>query len=315
MALQLPGRSSSAVTGTSGAIVRFSDSDAVYFLQAGTLHYIAMPRWLPDNGFGGAGSAVVLPPELRPAFRWARPASLRYDREQFLKPLASGTLHMREIAASQLSGTGLEIGAGANPFPIPLHCDVLYGDLYTYAELLAHPYPGQESYKFVEPTIRCELDDLSAIPDQSLDFIVACHVIEHTRSPISAIVQAHRVLKPGGSIVLVVPNKVRTFDNERPVTELEHLVRDHVDYSRERDRDHYVEFYTLAFRSPQYDDAYVEKQFQEAFPIHYHVWTYESFQRMIRHILDEMKLFSSVWSHDTIYDDKDANEFYFVLTK
>lgn len=315
MARLLPEQSSSAVTGTSGAIVRFVDNDAVYFLQGGSLHYVSTPRWLTENGFRWPESVNVLPPDLRPAFRWGRPAAVRWTREEFLNPPPSGTLHMREIAASQLSGTGLEIGAGASPFPIPLHCNVLYGDLYTYAELLAHPYPGQESYKFVEPTIRCELDDLGAIPDDSLDFLVACHVIEHTRSPISAIAQAHRTLKPGGSLVLVVPNKVRTFDNAPPITPLDHLIRDHVDYDRERDRDHFREFYTLAFRSPQYDNAYIEKQFQDAFPIHYHVWTYESFREMTQYILSDMGIFSSFWSHDTIYADKDANEFYFVLTK
>lgn len=298
-----------------GTVVRFAGGDEVYFLTKGVLHYVSKARWLGENGFVWPDSVVELPAELKGSLRWGRPAALRWSEADWRAPPQLTPLELRELAASRLRGRGLEIGAGASPFPVPLECEVVYGDLYTFAELLAQPYPGQDTNRFVEPTVRCELDDLSSIADETLDFLVACHVIEHTRSPITAIVHAHRVLRDGGSLVLVVPDKERTFDHQRPLTTLDHLVRDHTHYDRERDRAHYDEFYSLAFPSPQHDEAYVADRFKEAFPIHYHVWNYRSFSEMIRYVQEGLGLFSSVWSHGTAIDDPAANEFYFVLTR
>lgn len=44
--------------------------------------------------------------------------------------------------------------------------------------------------------------------DGALDVVVSSECIEHTRDPLSAVREMGRVLKPGGVLVLTVPNKV-----------------------------------------------------------------------------------------------------------
>jgi len=149
---------------------------------------------------------------------------------------------MREAITASLNGFGLEIGAGASPFPVPLRCRVVYGDRLAYDQLCAERYPGQRVFDIVIPDITNDVDTIENGADSSLDFLIACHVIEHTRNPIGAIATAWRELKPGGRLVLVVPEKQRTFDRDRPLTPLEHLVEDHLNPDRARDFAYYEQF-------------------------------------------------------------------------
>ena len=47
--------------------------------------------------------------------------------------------------------------------------------------------------------LQMDLADMSALPDESLDFLIASHVIEHTPNPIQAMINAHRKLRHGGT--------------------------------------------------------------------------------------------------------------------
>ena len=148
-----------------------------------------------------------------------------------------------------------------------------------------------------DPDVLTDFDTLENIADSSLDFLVACHVIEHTRNPIGSIAAALRKLKPGGRLVLVVPDKERTFDRARPVTTLEHLVEDHRDPRRDRDIAHYEEFYRLAEPVSQNHLAdTIRQKFAECYAIHFHVWTHPSFAQMLNHVVCEVCPWSHVWT-------------------
>ena len=64
------------------------------------------------------------------------------------------------------------------------------------------------------------------LPDDTLDYLVSSHVLEHLPDPIAALHEWHRVLRPGGLLYLVVPDQRYTFDAPRPTTTTEHLLRD-----------------------------------------------------------------------------------------
>lgn len=223
---------------------------------------------------------------------------------------------VREALACTLDGYGLEIGAGASPFPVPPRCRVIYGDRLTYDQLIAEPYPGQRLCDIVIPDILTDFDTIENVADESLDFLVACHVVEHTRNPIGSIAAAWRKLKPGGRLVLVVPDKERTFDRTRPVTTLAHLVEDHRHPDRARDYAHYEEFYSLAIPIPEFArKAGVARHFAEGYAIHYHVWTHDSFAEMLEHVDRDVCPWTHVWTHPAVADESRCIEFYAVLVK
>jgi SAM-dependent methyltransferase len=47
---------------------------------------------------------------------------------------------------------------------------------------------------------------LADLPDASFDLVTMWHVLEHLTNPLAALVQIRRVLRPGGRLVLEVPN-------------------------------------------------------------------------------------------------------------
>ena len=230
--------------------------------------------------------------------------------------MINSSIDMREIMASDLRGIGLEVGAGSSPFPIPLECKILYGDRLSISELSQELYFGQSIYDLVVPDLVTDFDDFQGIPNNSLDFIIGCHVIEHTRNPIGSIVAAYHKLKVGGKLLLVVPDKHRTFDKNRPLTDINHLLLDYESPNRERDYAHYEEFYQLAFPiSEELFTQTVSEQFTSNYAIHYHVWNYESFTNMINYIQSNIISWSNIWSNPTLLDLQNDIEFYFVLTK
>ncbi|MFM7207902.1 MAG: methyltransferase domain-containing protein [Planctomycetaceae bacterium] len=237
-------------------------------------------------------------------------------RDDFDAAVLGDAMAVREAIAGALDGFGLEIGAGASPFPVPPRCRVIFGDRLTYDQLCAEPYPGQRLIDLVIPDILTDFDSIENVADASLDFLVACHVIEHTRDPIGSIASAWSKLKPGGRLVLVVPDKERTFDRRRPVTPLDHFVEDHCAPGRSRDYAHDEEFYTLS--QPIAEDkrrAKVERMFAERYAIHYHAWTHDAFAELLAHVDREVCSWTEIWTHPAVADESRCIEFYAVLVK
>jgi SAM-dependent methyltransferase len=83
-----------------------------------------------------------------------------------------------------------------------------------------------------------EATDLSKIRDQSYDFLISSHCLEHVANPILAVKEWKRVVKRGGVMMLFVPNKAQTFDHRRAFTTFEHLVSDYEKGTPESDLTH-----------------------------------------------------------------------------
>jgi SAM-dependent methyltransferase len=90
-----------------------------------------------------------------------------------------------------------------------------------------------------------EATDLGFLPDNSYDFVLSSHMIEHSANPIKALHEWLRVLKPGGTLLLVLPHRDGTFDHRRPVTPLRHLVEDFERQMGEDDLTHLPEILEL----------------------------------------------------------------------
>ncbi len=117
---------------------------------------------------------------------------------------------------------GLEIGASAqNPFGLKA-LNVDYTDEFTIFKKEEVKVAG--SYAKVD--IVAPGDDLP-FKDETVDFVVSSHVIEHFYDPIKTIKEWLRVIKPGGYVYMIVPHKERTFDRDRPRTTLIELIERH----------------------------------------------------------------------------------------
>ena len=69
--------------------------------------------------------------------------------------------------------------------------------------------------------------DQLPLEDNSVDFVVSSHVIEHFPDPIKALREWYRVVKPGGYLYIIAPHKERTFDKDRDRTTLAELIERH----------------------------------------------------------------------------------------
>lgn len=288
----------------------------IFYVSKGLRHYVSDLDWIISHGFQFPDDVKKVNESLLLKLSPGRPAPNSYSVEDFVNPPRNSSLKMREIAASQLNGYGIEVGAGSTPFPIPLHCHVRYVDQLTYEELQKELYPGQKLEDLIKPDLITDLETLEKIEDNSLDFIVACHVIEHTRNPLGALKKAYQKLKVGGILVLVVPDKEKTFDKDRKLTSLEHIILDNNNPSKVRDKEHYFEFYQMAFPVKEEQiKSTVEQKWMENYSIHFHTWNYESFSRMLDYAINNISPWSSVWSQPTLSHPTADIEFYFVLKK
>lgn len=219
---------------------------------------------------------------------------------------------MRIEIANSLSGNGIEFGAGCpeKAFPVPAHLKVRYADANTHAQLSERNYFQGQGLLPID--ICTAMEEMAGIEDDSVDFIIASHVIEHTRNPILALSLAFKKLRLNGKLVLVVPDREMTFDKNRPLTTLEHLIADFEMPSRERDFEAYIEFYRRCF--PQPDPLASAKGVWElGEDIHFHTWSYQSFEELVQYVISKVAPWRDVCSYPRL-SNQDI-EFFYVLTK
>ncbi|MDD2766365.1 MAG: class I SAM-dependent methyltransferase [Candidatus Moranbacteria bacterium] len=124
------------------------------------------------------------------------------------------------LAHKYLDGLkGLEIGGSVhNPFGL----DTKNVD-YTVEE---NQYKKLEK-KFTGESLKVDIvapGDEIPLPDESQDFVLSAHVIEHFPNPIKTLKEWYRLIRKGGYIFMIVPHKERTFDKGRERTKLQELI-------------------------------------------------------------------------------------------
>lgn len=177
------------------------------------------------------------------------------------------------IAQTYLSGLGIEIGALHNPLKLPPAATAKYVDRLPVSEL-REQYPELASQELVNVDILADGELLESISDSTQDFVIANHFVEHCQDPIGALLNMVRVLKPTGILYLALPDKRCCFDSDRPVTSLEHLIRDHVEGPEWSRRGHFEEWARLVTKSAEEEiNTEVDRLMSMNYSIHYHVWT------------------------------------------
>ncbi len=180
----------------------------------------------------------------------------------------------RGLLAQYITGTdrGIEIGAGEQTFAPVLQT------------LLTDAYQSHAGH----PTLAREFFPAEKIPypDGTYDFLISEHVLEHVKDPILVLNEWKRVLKTDGIVCLTMPSPDRTFDRLRPITDLEHLLRDHKDNGENSEEDHWSEWQKLVmdqglakhYAGISKSDALSRNE------LHRHVWDLKAFSQLLEFI-------------------------------
>ena len=175
------------------------------------------------------------------------------------KILLQGRLKSLNTALPLVEGKqGLEIGGPSELFQedesgLPIYervesldnCDVFretvwatHKNSYTFSE-----------YRSAGKNIFCDASALSLIPDQSYDFVLSCHNLEHLANPVKALKEWKRVTRTNGGLILVLPHYRRTFDHRRRPTSVKHMMEDYESNMGEDDLSHFPEILELHYLS------------------------------------------------------------------
>jgi len=187
-----------------------------------------------------------------------------------------------DFVEKHLSGHGLELGAQAAPFKTNQHTSMSYADKYTVDEMFEDLKVKRQIKKedITKPDF-IVFDAFSFdIVDDFFDFFCCSHVIEHTCNPIGAIEEWLRVVKPGGYVYFICPDKRETFDYDRPITPVSHLVEDYENDSVTTEYAHYLDCCTIINKAPTEAQRYYINQKN----IHVHVFTEESIMSLLSYI-------------------------------
>src|SRR5438067_7373435 len=183
---------------------------------------------------------------------------------------------VRSFAAHRyIKGEGIEIGGLHRPLPVYNGARAKYVDRLSTEEIRRF-YANVADQPQVSVDIVDDGETLRTVADGSCDFVIANHMLEHTRNPIGTIENFLRVLKPEGIIYMAIPDKRFTFDVERPITPYEHIKKDYLEGPESSDREHYDEW-TKYVRKTAADEterqARIEKFLADQTNIHFHAWT------------------------------------------
>lgn len=143
--------------------------------------------------------------------------------------------------------------------------------------------------KFARIDIEANADSIP-LPDNSEDFVLSSHVIEHCPNFVKALLEWYRIIKPGGMLFMITPLRdASPADRDRPLTTWEHMVMD--------------------FRN----DMTAEKEPEAGVfgHCHYHVFSIETMKDFVMQIFgDRLQLVAS-----QELDDKIGNGFTLVYKK
>jgi SAM-dependent methyltransferase len=156
--------------------------------------------------------------------------------------------------------------------------------------------------------------------DQTFDYIILCHVIEHVPDVISYIQSLRQLLNPNGIILIACPDKRRTPDISRSSTTIEHLLADYYHSTRYPNLEHVLEgskaWGVLDQKNTSDYAALYEwacQNFESGLAdTHCHVWIDNEFFSQIEQLI-HARLLGGLEIVEKGYNKSDFNEFFIAL--
>jgi hypothetical protein len=94
-------------------------------------------------------------------------------------------------------------------------------------------------------TIIADGSALNSVADQSYDFVLSSHNLEHFANPVKALMEWKRITRPKGALILALPHYRKTFDRNRSPTLVDHMFDDYARNIGEDDTTHLEEVLRL----------------------------------------------------------------------
>ena len=215
------------------------------------------------------------------------------------------------IAEQYLTGEGIEIGALHSPLEVPIGVKVRYVDRMPVNQL-KQTYPELSEYNLVEVDVVDNGETLTSVSDASVDFVIANHMVEHCQNPVFSIENWLRVLKPHGILYMAVPDKRYTFDCDRRLTSLEHMIRDYTEGPLWSKNSHFEEWARFVDKLSENEVSGRAQYLTEIdYSIHFHVWTQAEFLELLlycqRHLCFPVEI--------ELLQKNSVDEFIVVLSK
>ena len=220
------------------------------------------------------------------------------------------------ISANYIKGDGIEIGGLNYPLPVRPGVHVKYVDRIKAEDQFAI-LDELKNDKLVTVDIIDDGETLSKVGNESQDFVIANHFIEHCQNVILTIKNMLRVLKPGGVVFLAIPEKRRTFDHLREITSLEHLIHDYEQGPESSEHDHYFDFVKLTNHGLGKSDLEIEDIIGQLkikkWSIHFHVWDHQAMIDMFTMMKERLKFEFEI--ELALAPRPEGNESIFILRK
>lgn len=125
----------------------------------------------------------------------------RPDRRKWISPVLFGlTDRLTPLLEAHAKGQFLDAGCGTQPFRSVVEDQV---DRY-----LAYDIENRS----VELDYTGDVEDMRAVPSQSVDTMLCSEVLEHVPRPDRAIAEFARIVRPGGVVLLTVPFLARLHE-------------------------------------------------------------------------------------------------------
>lgn len=199
-----------------------SDGGRVYQVVAGVKRWIVSPDAFVAHGWRFADVELLSDAEIEAIP--TSPVVVGVD-----PPVAERDGARLRTSAAFLHGRGIELGAGMSPQPLPADVACELFDLREPEEIARLEGLTRGDGLRTEDVPRSRsIDEIARRFPDGADFVIAHNVLEHCAEPIGTVHAWSAHLRPGGVLVLSVPDVDHCPDAGRLVPDLEHLLADHL---------------------------------------------------------------------------------------
>ena len=190
-----------------------------------------------------------------------------------------------DVARRYISGSGIEIGPLTWPLRVPRGTRVRSVDYKSRDELMRESAHMLNVTGIPPVDVIDNAEELASFGDCELDFMIANHVLEHIEDPIAALAHWVRVVRPGGVLMITLPDAAQGFDATRERTSVAHLLSDHQEGPAISRDAHYAEWAVhIEGRSGEAVTERVAELRREGARHHFHVWELSGFLELLRAI-------------------------------